>query len=69
MKNKYIKYSHLSEKKFKGIGRLFSDDLTISQMSGLSEISRVKLSGLIQKKIRRRIYQLVKKKTHCYQVT
>ena len=60
MNNKYIKYSHLSEKKFKGIVRLFSEDLTISQMSGLSEISRVKLSGLIQK-IRRRIYQLVKK--------
>jgi len=60
MKNKYIKNSHLSERKFRKIVKCYAADLTVSNISKLTGISRITLSILIQK-IRRRIYELIKK--------
>ena len=40
MKNKYVLRSRISEKKFRQIIRLFSEDLSATQISHLTELSR-----------------------------
>mgnify|MGYP006157117857 FL=1 len=40
MKNNYIIHSHISEKKFRDIIYLFSEDLSATQISHLTKISR-----------------------------
>jgi transposase-like protein len=57
MQNKYVKRAHISEKKFREVLKFFAADFTVTQISHLTGISRVKLSNLIQK-IRVRIYAL-----------
>ena len=57
MKNKYIKRAKISEKKFREILKFFAEDLTVSKISNLSNISRYNINSLIQK-MRRRIYEL-----------
>ena len=59
MKNKYIKRTKITERKFREVLKYFAEDFTVTQMSNLTGISRVKLSNLI-KKIRCRIYILSK---------
>ena len=57
MKNKYIKRAKISEKKFREVLKFFAEDLTVSKISNLSNISRYNINSLIQK-MRRRIYEL-----------
>ena len=40
MKNKYVIRSHISEKKFREVIYLFSEDLSATQISHLTKISR-----------------------------
>ena len=40
MKNKYIKHTHISERKFKEIIKLFSLDLEATKISEIINISR-----------------------------
>ncbi|ASZ10057.1 hypothetical protein KTO58_25540 [Chitinophaga pendula] len=54
MKNKYLKGAHLSERKFKEILQLFSDDLTATQIASISGVSRVTINSYL-KKIRQQI--------------
>ncbi|MCK7558920.1 IS1595 family transposase [Chitinophaga sedimenti] len=54
MKNKYLKGAHLSERKFKEILKLFSEDLTATQIASISGVSRVTVNSYL-KKIRMQI--------------
>lgn len=54
MKNKYLKGAHLSERKFKEILKLFSEDLTATQIANISGVSRVTVNSYL-KKIRMQI--------------
>jgi predicted DNA-binding protein (UPF0251 family) len=40
VKNKYVKHAHVSEAKFRQIILLFSEDLSATQISHLTKISR-----------------------------
>jgi len=40
MKNKYIKVSHISEVKFREIVKLFSEDLSATQIANLTKLNR-----------------------------
>ena len=40
MKNKYVKVSHISEPKFKEIVKLFSEDLSATQIANLTNLNR-----------------------------
>ena len=40
VKNKYVKHAHISEAKFRQIILLFSEDLSATQISHLTELSR-----------------------------
>jgi transposase len=40
MKNKYIKVSHISEPKFREIVKLFSEDLSATQIANLTNLNR-----------------------------
>jgi len=44
IKNKYIKRSHISEKKFREILKLFVKDFTVTETANLTKISRVSIS-------------------------
>lgn len=57
MKNKYIKHTHFSERKFREILRLFSEDLTAVQISNLSGVNRNSVNRIL-KLIRERILGL-----------
>ena len=57
IKNKYINRSHISEKKFREILKLFVKDFTVCKTAELTSISRVSISNLYQK-IRLRILKL-----------
>ena len=46
MKNKYIKRSHISEKKFREIIKYFCMDFTASDVAKLSCISRVTINKI-----------------------
>lgn len=49
MKNKYLKGAHLSERKFKEILKLFSEDLTATQIANISGVSRVTVNSYLKK--------------------
>lgn len=57
MKNKLLKGAHLSERKFREIVQLFCDDLTATQIAGISGVSRVTINNYF-KLIRSRIASL-----------
>jgi Fic family protein len=40
VKNKYVKHAHISEAKFRQIILLFSEDLSATQISHLTHLSR-----------------------------
>jgi len=40
VKNKYVKSSHISERKFREIIKYFSEDLNATQIANLTKISR-----------------------------
>ena len=56
MKNKYIIHSHISEKKFRDIIYLFSEDLSATQISHLTKISRPSINKYLAA-IRSKIYE------------
>jgi hypothetical protein len=47
MKNKYMRRSHLSERKFRELLRLFAADLNVVQMAEISGVSRQTVSALL----------------------
>ncbi|WP_346317270.1 IS1595 family transposase [Chitinophaga sp. YIM B06452] len=49
MKNKFLKGAHLSERKFKEILKLFSEDLTATQIANISGVSRVTINSYLKK--------------------
>ena len=57
MRNKYIKHTHFSEYKFREILRLFSEDLTATQISNLTGVNRNSINRLL-KLFRERILEL-----------
>ena len=57
IKNKYVTHSHISEKKFRQIILLFSEDLSATQISNLTKISRPTINKYLMA-IRTRISQL-----------
>ena len=57
MKNKYVYRSKISEKKFREIVRLFSEDLTATQITNLTGLNRNTINALLQK-IRVRIVEI-----------
>ena len=63
MKNKYIKHTHISERKFKEIIRLFSLDLEANKISEITNISRNSINALLAK-IRQRIAELCDKESY-----
>jgi transposase len=48
MKNKMLKRSHLSEKTCREIIQLFSDDLTATQIAGITGVSRVTINNYLK---------------------
>jgi transposase len=48
MKNKMLKRSHLSEKTCREIIQLFSDDLTATQIAGITNVSRVTINNYLK---------------------
>jgi len=56
MKNKYVIHSHISEKKFRKIIHLFSEDLSATQISHLTKISRPSINKYLTA-IRFRIFE------------
>ena len=59
MRNKHIKHTHFSERKFREILRLFSEDLTAVQISNLSGSNRNSVNRLLRL-IQERIYELTR---------
>ena len=58
--NKYAKHAHISERKFKQIILLFSEDLSATQISHLTKISRPTINKYLGA-IRKRIFELTTK--------
>jgi len=56
MKNKYVIRSHISEKKFRDIIYLFSEDLSATQISHLTKISRLGINKYLTA-VRFRIFE------------
>ena len=56
MKNKYVIRFHISEKKFREVIYLFSEDLSATQISHLTKISRPSINKYLAA-IRSRIYE------------
>ena len=54
MKNKYIKHTHISKRKFKKIIKLFFLDLEAKQISNLTNISENSICKILTK-IRKKI--------------
>lgn len=63
MKNRYIKHTHISERKFKEIIRLFSLDLEAKQISNLTNISENSICKILTK-IRIRLSILCEKESY-----
>ena len=63
MKNKYIKHTHISERKFKEIIKLFSLDLEAKQISNLTNISENSICKILTK-IRKRLSELCDKESY-----
>ena len=57
VKNKYVKHAHISEAKFRQIILLFSEDLSATQISHLTKISRPTINKYLTA-IRLRILEL-----------
>ena len=57
VKNKYVKHAHISEAKFRQIILLFSEDLSATQISHLTKISRPTVNKYLTA-IRLRILEL-----------
>lgn len=62
MKNRYFVRSRLSERKFREIIRLFSADLTATQIAGLSRTDRKTINNIL-KKVRIRIAEFCEKES------
>src|ERR1700754_2023158 len=45
MKNRYLKGAHLSERKVRGLIKLFSEDLTATQIANITGISRITVNA------------------------
>lgn len=63
MKNKYIKHTHISERKFKKMIKLFSLDLEAKQISNLTNISENSICKILTK-IRKRLSELCDKESY-----
>ena len=63
MKNKYIKHTHISERKFKEIIKLFSLDLEATKISEITNISRNTINMLLNK-IRERLVYICNKESY-----
>lgn len=63
MKNKYIKHTHISERKFKEIIKLFSLDLEAKQISNLTNISENTICKILTK-IRIRLSKLCEENSY-----
>ncbi|MFT3936481.1 MAG: HTH domain-containing protein [Chitinophagaceae bacterium] len=63
MKNKMLKRSHLSEKTCREIIQLFSDDLTATQIAGITNVSRVTINNYL-KLIRSHIAKHCEEQSH-----
>ena len=63
MKNKYIKHTHISERKFKEIIKLFSLDLEAKQISNLTNISENSICKILTK-IRIRLSKLCEENSY-----
>ena len=59
VKNKYVKHAHISEAKFRQVILLFSEDLSATQISHLTKISRPTVNKYLTA-IRLRILELMK---------
>jgi transposase len=57
VKNKYVKHAHISEAKFRQIILLFSEDLSATQISHLTKVSRPTVNKYLTA-IRLRILEL-----------
>ena len=57
MKNKYIKVSHISERKFREIVKLFSEDLSATQIANLTNLNRNTINRYL-KLFRERIVEI-----------
>ena len=57
MRNKYVKYAHISEVKFRQLLKLFSEDLTATQISNLSGVSRNSVNKILTA-LRKRIVEI-----------
>jgi hypothetical protein len=57
MKNKYVIRSHISEKKFREVIYIFSEDLSATQISHLTKISSLSVNKYLTA-IRSGIFQL-----------
>ena len=60
--NKYVNGAHISERKFRLLLKLFSEDLTSVQISRISGISRVTVNKYVRA-IRLRIYELCERES------
>ena len=60
MKNKYIKVSHISEAKFREIVKLFSVDLSATQIANLTNLNRNTINKYLTI-FRERIIEVCKK--------
>ena len=65
MKNKYFSRSRISERKFREIIKLFSADLTASQIARLSKVSRPTINKILQE-IRKRMVAFCEKES-CFE--
>jgi len=63
MKNKYIYHSHISEKKFREIIRLFVIDIEAKKIGILTNITEKTINNILLK-IRERIYELAQKESY-----
>ena len=57
MKNKYLKRSHISERKFRELLKFFAEDFTVTQIAKFIGLIRAYTHNIIQK-IRHRIHEL-----------
>src|SRR5688572_1615700 len=48
MKNRYLKGAHISEKKVRELLKLFSEDLTATQIANISGISRITVNAYLK---------------------
>ena len=64
-KNKYIKHTHISERKFREILQLFCADLTSTQIAEVAKINRNTINRILQL-LRKRIVEIAEKES-CFE--